>query len=167
MPQWASVKLNGQPLRGEVKPSTYTAIRRRWSHGDRIELDLPMEVALLQAHALVEETRNHAAVKRGPIVYCLESVDLPKEVAFDEVHLPRSPQWTVRHDPQLLGGVTVLETELVVWPGTGRPPGLYSKIRSQAGGQAAAASRIRARLVPYYAWCNRGRGQMTVWLPLD
>ena len=33
--------------------------------------------AMLQAHPLVEEGRNQVAVQRGPLVYCLESPDLP------------------------------------------------------------------------------------------
>ena len=50
-----------------------------WKKGDKIELVLPMEAKLIEANPLVEETRNQVAVKRGPVVYCLESIDLPKD----------------------------------------------------------------------------------------
>ncbi len=47
-----------------------------------------MPVQLIESHPLVEETRNHLAVKRGPIVYCLESVDLPKGTSLADVRIP-------------------------------------------------------------------------------
>ena len=30
---------------------------------------------------------------------------------------------------------------------------------------AVKADDILLRLIPYYAWCNRGASEMTVWLP--
>jgi len=164
VPGWAdraALKVNGESRTQELKPSSYAAIRRRWSPGDRIELDLPMEPVLIEAHPLVEETRGHAAVMRGPIVYCLESVDLPKEVALENVRLPRTPQWSVRHEPHLLRGVTVLETEFHVATDAGPWTGLYRRLAP------IGPRRVRAKLIPYYAWCNRGPSDMTVWLPLE
>jgi len=79
----------------------YAAIRRRWSPGDVIELDLPMDVVLLRAHPLVEEARNQAAVMRGPIVYCLESPDLPAGVGVDDVVIVAGAKWTPRRDKDL------------------------------------------------------------------
>ena len=68
-----------------------------------------MDVVFVQAHPLVEEARNQVAVMRGPIVYCLESVDLPEGVGVDDVALVADATWTPRRDKDLLGGVTVLE----------------------------------------------------------
>ena len=68
-----------------------------------------MDVVFLQAHPLVEEARNQVAVMRGPIVYCLESPDLPEGVDLDDVALVADAKWTPRRDKDLLGGVTVLE----------------------------------------------------------
>ena len=48
-----------------------------------------MKPRLLEAHPLVEEARNQVAVMRGPLVYCLESTDLPKGVGVPDVALPR------------------------------------------------------------------------------
>jgi hypothetical protein len=163
IPGWAdgaAAKINGQPVAAPLKPGTYAEFRRRWSPGERIEIELPMDVALVEAHPLVEEARNHAAVMRGPIVYCLESVDLPEGAAIDDVRLPRGPCWTTRHEPELLGGVTVLQTEACVVPSPQTGDGLYHKVPT---GQART---VPIRLIPYYAWCNRGRAEMTVWIPL-
>ena len=163
IPGWVSgvtVRVNGQPAKADWRPGSYVTLKRRWSAGDRVELDLPMEVTMVESHPLVEETRNHVAVLRGPLVYCLESPDLPAGVDLHQVRLPRDARWNVRHDRELLRGVTVLETEAAVMPAAGPPNGLYRKAASGAG------QRVPLRLIPYYAWSNRGQSQMTVWIPL-
>jgi uncharacterized protein len=52
---------------------------------DKLELNLDMPATLIESNPLVEETRNQVTVKRGPIVYCLESTDLPQHKVFDVV----------------------------------------------------------------------------------
>jgi DUF1680 family protein len=69
VPGWVSgvaVRVNGQPVEADWRPGSYVTLKRRWSPGDRVELDLPMEVTMVESHPLVEETRNHAAILRGP-----------------------------------------------------------------------------------------------------
>jgi DUF1680 family protein len=164
IPGWAkgtTLRINGEDPGVEVRPQSYAAIERRWSPGDRIQLELPLGVVLVEAHPLVEETRNHVAVMRGPLVYCLESVDLPDPAMLEDVRLPRRPQWQVRHDPNLLRGVTVLETEGVVVTGPRSSSALY---RPLAGDPVR---HLQLRLIPYYAWSNRGESEMTVWIPLE
>ena len=56
-----------------------------------VELDLPMPARLIEANPLVEETRNQVAIERGPIVYCLESPDLPKGVRVRTWRFPPTP----------------------------------------------------------------------------
>ena len=53
--------------------------------------------------------------------------------------------------PELLGGVTVIR-------GTGQ-----AAVRRADGSRAAEQAELTA--IPYYAWCNRGAGQMQVWMP--
>ena len=164
IPGWArgaKLSVNGRQEGEQPQPLRYAQLRRRWSAGDTIRLELPMEVTLVEAHPLVEETRNHVAVMRGPIVYCLESVDLPEGVRMEDVRLPRQTQWQSRHDPSLLGGVTVLETQGTVVPKSNQPPALYQPLSS------GELKRIPLRLIPYYAWSNRGPSDMTVWIPLE
>ena len=83
IPGWAdsaTIHVNGQPANATATPGTYAEIRRNWKPGDMVELQLPMPAQLIEANPLVEETRNQVAIKRGPIVYCLESPDLPEDV---------------------------------------------------------------------------------------
>ena len=112
VPGWApdaTLSVNGAARPRRPEPGTYAEIRRVWSAGDVVELTLPMPARLMQAHPLVEEARNQVAVQRGPLVYCLESTDLPDGVRVQDVVIPRGIALKPRFDPDLLGGVTVLE----------------------------------------------------------
>jgi DUF1680 family protein len=163
IPAWArdaALTLSGRPLPEQPEPGTYVEIRRTWSAGDVLSLTLPMPVRLMEAHPLVEEARNQVAVQRGPIVYCLESTDLAANVALSDVVVPRGIVLTPRHDPALLGGVTVLEGRAEAWPGARWSAQLY---RELSPGPSVA---IDLKLIPYFAWGNRGRSEMTVWMPL-
>jgi uncharacterized protein len=164
IPGWAAgatIQVNGQAAEIEIAPRSYVELRRRWSAGDTIKIELPMEVVMVEAHPWVEENRNHTAVLRGPVVYCLESVDLPAGVSLDDVRLPRQPVWQTRHEADLLRGVTVLETEARRLPSSRPAPAvLYRALPT------GAIDRISVRLIPYYAWANRGPSEMTVWIPL-
>jgi DUF1680 family protein len=163
VPGWArgaSLRLNGRPTQERLEPGTYHEVRRSWSSGDVLELSLPMPVRLMEAHPLVEEARNQVAVQRGPVVFCAESVDLPEGVRIAEVVIPRGIDLTPRFDARLLGGVTVLEGRAVAWPEGEWSEKLYREL------SPAAPRPIDLTLIPYYAWGNRGRSEMTVWMPL-
>jgi DUF1680 family protein len=163
IPGWAddfTISLDGRPLDEKRGQDGYVEIRRSWKPGTTIQLDLPMEVTMLEANPLVEEARNQVAVMRGPVVYCLESIDLPEDVAMDDVRLPRRPEWTVEHEAGLLGGLTVLRCEGRLLSG-GKWNSLYRKL------SATEPRPVALELIPYFAWNNRGTTEMTVWLPLD
>ena len=55
-----------------------------------MELDLPMPVRLMEAHPKAEAQRNQVAVMRGPVLYCLESPDLPETIDVSDVYLEAS-----------------------------------------------------------------------------
>jgi len=162
IPGWAdqaTVTVNGKNSSAEARPGSYCKLRRRWAPGDTVELDLPMPVVMLECHPLVEENRNHLAVMRGPLVYCLEAVDLPSGVSLDNVRLPRDAQWKTRYESGLLRGVMVLETQARLLPSSNQAS-LYRRAVN------STMQPVPLRLIPYYAWCNRGVSEMTVWLPV-
>ena len=118
-----------------------------------------MRVRLIEGHPRIEATRNQVAVMRGPLVYCLESPDLPEGVRLSDVAV-RPALWHARHRPELLGGVTVLEGEADIrqpraWNGT-----LYRELLPQA------LDRRTVTLIPYYTCANRGVSEMTIWFAL-
>lgn len=163
IPGWADgagVRVNKQPVHRSLRTGQYHEIRRTWSGGDRIELTMPMVTKLMEAHPLVEEARNQVAVQRGPIVYCLESVDLAGGLDIARVALAPTVRFLSRFEPDLLGGVVVLSAQARHLEGGDWGQALYRE-RS-----AKAPSRADIRLIPYYAWGNRGDSEMTVWMPV-
>ncbi|HOL31357.1 MAG TPA: glycoside hydrolase family 127 protein [Anaerohalosphaeraceae bacterium] len=163
IPGWAKearVEINGKPAGEMPKPESYFQIQRRWAAGDQVRLVLPMPVQFIEANPFVEEARNQTAVKRGPIVYCLESADLMDNVKPMDIAIGRKQKLTSRFDPSLLGGVVVLEGIAMQRIGQPWQDVLYREISEQD------PRPLNIRLIPYYAWGNRGKGEMTVWMPI-
>jgi uncharacterized protein len=163
IPKWTddpTLRLNGNELRIDSTVGGYCEIRRIWQVGDMLELHLPMPAKLMQAHPLVEEATNQVAVQRGPIVYCLESSDLPTGVDIEQVVVPLDIKLQQRYDSDLLQGVMVLAGIAEAKPVPEWGPKLYRQAK------VAPTHPINLRLIPYYAWSNRGPSEMSVWLPV-
>jgi DUF1680 family protein len=164
IPSWAksaSVRINHRPADSSMKPGGYHEIHRAWKAGDVVDLDLPMPTELIEANPLVEETMGQVAVKRGPIVYCLESVDLPNRVKPLDVNISADTKFRARYDQRLLGGVVVLEGTTIARTNTNWSNQLYRPL------QPNKPTPIKLRLIPYSLWANRGESEMSVWLPLN
>jgi DUF1680 family protein len=162
IPGWAksaTIRVNNLPLADAPKPSTYFELRRTWQSGDIVDIDFPMPAVLVESNPLVEETLNQVAIKRGPVVYCVESADL-KGVRLNELSLPGNADLVARFDQRLLGGVAVVDAVLTVRPQGEWDGKLFREVQSRA------TKTVKAQFVPYFAWANRGVGEMTVWLPL-
>lgn len=164
IPQWSgdvSLTVNGKAVDVPLKKGSYVEVRRQWKKGDEIDLNLDMKTVLMEANPLVEEARNQVAVKRGPLVYCLESVDLPANYKIDDVMIPADMEFVPRE--MVIDGspVVCLEGKAdLVASGESWQNRLYRPV-------TAEKQIVEIRLVPYYAWGNRGKGEMTVWMPLS
>ena len=136
----------------------YKSQSRIWKAGDKIELEFDMPATLLESNPLVEETRNQVAVKRGPVVYCLESADLPNEDIFNVV-VPSSIK--LQPVPMKIGNgnIMALTGEAKLLNGLSWGKTLYKEV-------TRITDPVKIKLIPYYAWANRGRTDMSVWLPL-
>ncbi len=164
IPGWverADVKLNGQAQSLVAAPGTYIAIDRIWKADDVVELEFPMSAQLIESHPLVEETRNEVAVKRGPIVYCLESGGLPTGVRLSNIRVPSTMTFDSSYEENLLGGIVTLSGNVHIQDSEAWEGKLYRPLKSTPGKAAVI------KFVPYYTWGNRGAGEMSVWLPLD
>lgn len=166
IPGWcdtARLSINGRLQDQELVPGKYAEISNRWSAGDELELLLSMPMELMQSHPLVEETRNQVAVKRGPVVYCLESPDLPEDETIFNIAIPAGAAF--RPEPLAIGQSKVMALE-----GTARllPADLEEDWKDRLYRELPETEprEVPVRLIPYYAWGNRGHSEMTVWLPL-
>lgn len=164
IPGWcrrASLRINGKPYAGTVVPGQYLALKRKWQRGDRVELLLPMPVQLVEANPLVEETRNQVAVQRGPLVYCLESADLPAGERLSHISLPAHIRLQPRPDTIAGSSLVVLEGMALRSDAADWSQQLYRPV------SRTPRQPVTVRLIPYYAWANRGHTEMSVWLPVE
>ena len=162
IPGWAksaSIRINDRPAEASATPGSYCEIRRVWRPGDFVDLDLPMPVRLVEANPLVEEDLNQVAVQRGPVVYCLESPDLPKGSKVAEVRIPSDIQPRARYDGRLLGGVVVLEGRVVARESGSWQGKLYRDL------DETEPKPVAVKFIPYSVWENRGPSEMSVWIP--
>lgn len=162
IPDWAegsSLMVNGTDAGTAVSAGHYAKLSRKWKKGDEITLNMPMEVSLVEGHPLIEEVRNQVAIKRGPVVYCIESPDLPAETKILDVYLPGNADFKAKHHKDLLGGVSTIEGEVLVRVNNHKE-GMY---RTVTNPQWESHS---TQFVPYYTWSNRGEAEMTVFVPV-
>ena len=161
IPKWAvgsTIEVNGEAVNVDVIPGTFANINRIWKAGDTIVLYMPMEVTLIEGHNRIEEVRNQVAVKRGPIVYCIETPDLPKGTSILDVYLNGNTPLEVLHKPEFLGGVTTVNVELLLRKD--KNGDMYQTVTKPN------FEPFKTQLVPYFAWSNRGQAEMTVFIPV-
>ena len=101
----------------------------------------------------MDATRGCVALERGPIVHCLEQIDLPSGVEVDDLLVPAETRASAWDD----GG---LEISLLPRCEGGE---LY---RSPAGAPRSD-DRITVSTTPFSRWGNRGPGAMRIWLPRE
>jgi DUF1680 family protein len=149
VPDWAAgATLDGLAIsRGSVR------LRRRFTAGETLILDLPVRPRLIAGDDRIDAVRGAAAVQRGPVVYCLESVDVPAHVCFDALHLDPGT------DPADRDGTVVVTCRATPpaqldWP--------YRPLTDTPGDGAP----VEVTLHPYHRWARRGPSTMRVWIPL-
>jgi hypothetical protein len=152
-PSWAAamrLRVNGEALPDHTpatryeptdagydpRGATFLAVERAWQVGDAIEIGFGLPVRKLRAHPRVPGHTGKVALTRGPLVYCLESIDNPGVDIFNAQVDVQS--LAPVEDASLLGGIVKIEGKTV-------------------GGQPLT-------FIPYWLWANRGESQMTVWV---
>ena len=155
VPVWSTrtrLRVGGREVDpAEVTEEGYARLRRRWSRGDVVELDLEVAPFRVWAHPDVAAAAGKVALQRGPVVYCVEGVDHPH--ATGDLVLPREAALT-----------EVTGDDEVVLTATGHvdtaPDGAGDLYRRTAPVPVPQALRA----VPYASWGNRGQSTMNVWL---
>jgi DUF1680 family protein len=167
IPAWceegARLAVNGEAHAGAPRPGTYLELRRDWSPGDVVHLQLPVSVRRIQCHPYVSENAGRVALMRGPLLYCVEGVDHPS-LDLRDLRLADDAPISTSHGPDLLGGVVVLQAP--AWrvpPAPAWTDRLYRTLPSHL--DDAVPQPVGLTAIPYYAWANRDAGPMQVWLP--
>ena len=156
IPSWCpefSLKVNGKEMKSLKPQRGYIRIEREWRAGDRAELSLSMPIELVMARPEVREDAGRVAIQRGPLVYCLEQID--NNVPLNQIVLPGETKLEAHFEPELLDGVVAIYGDAfqeLEWENQ-----LYHPVKEQR-------KPIKIKAIPYYAWNNRGRFKMRVWI---
>ncbi|MFI1745636.1 aceric acid hydrolase [Thalassobellus sediminis] len=160
IPGWSqksTITINGNMVHEDVVSGSYSRISKKWKKGDVIELNIPMPVELMQGNPLVEEIKNQVAIKRGPIVYCLESEDISKTTDINNIVLDIDSQFTTNKIKIANREVHAIKGKAFVEKGDWNKT-LYKPISKEK-------ETVEINLVPYFSWGNRSKREMTVWMP--
>ncbi|ACU64632.1 glycoside hydrolase family 127 protein [Chitinophaga pinensis] len=141
------IKVNGQPVDYQLEQG-YAVIKRKWNKKDVVEMQLPMDTHEVLADNKIKDDIGKVAIQRGPLMYCAEWKD--NNGRTSNLILPATLQPEERKD--LLNGIVVLK---------GEGKSVNVDVQQQ---QVNTTSR-QITLIPYYAWANRGEGEMNVWFP--
>ncbi|MDO4521861.1 MAG: glycoside hydrolase family 127 protein [Eubacteriales bacterium] len=159
IPGWCrayKLTINGEDAVYEMEKG-YAVLNREWKNGDQILLEMEMEISMVEANPLVREDIGKVAVMRGPLVYCLEEKDNGDQL--QQIYLEDGQEFTEKCEKDLLNGVVTLTTmgkrlSSAEWAADS----LYQTYH----GRNFVDQELK--LIPYYAWANRGIGEMTVWI---
>lgn len=135
--------VNGKIRKVDIAENGYAKITGKWQKGDKVEVVFPMEVKRIMANEKVKEDRGLMAFEYGPVVYCAEGYDNNGKVL--NIYVNDDAEFDPGYTPGVLSGINILK-------GKGRLV------------EGRLIEDIEVNLIPYYAWNNRGEGEMAVWL---
>ncbi|HEY4606336.1 MAG TPA: beta-L-arabinofuranosidase domain-containing protein, partial [Acidimicrobiia bacterium] len=152
VPDWATQAwLIDRGERRRVGPGTASAAGP-FAAGDRVELELPVSPRWTFPDPRIDAIRGCVAVERGPLVMCIESVDLEDGANVDLVRIDADSAL------EESGGAVTARGRVVGFEDD-HWPYLCSAEPSTTG------QEIALRLSPYHQWANRGPSTMRVWIP--
>lgn len=131
----------------------YALFKRAWKKGDEVMANFPMQVERVKANPLVRYLNGRVAITRGPIVYCIEEKDHGADLST--IVLPQDASFEACFEPDTLGGVVVIK---------GKALREKSSSENLYNPEKPGREEVSLRAIPYYAWGNRGEGEMTVWI---
>lgn len=143
------VLLNGKPVPYREEKG-YIVLDRTWQKGDAVEVKLPMDVRQVVARREVKADDGRIALQRGPLVYCVEGVDNGGR-AWNLI-VPSNATYTTAPLQVLDEPVTAVQANIAV-------------LEPAPDGKSIVNTPKTITAIPYYAWANRGKSQMQVWLP--
>jgi DUF1680 family protein len=145
-----TIRVNGRPFPFNMEKG-YAVLCRKWKKNDTVELSLPMPVRRILADPEIKDDAGKAALQRGPVVFCAEWPDFADKRVLNLL-LEKDAVLRAEFRPGLLGGITVIKGKALAFT------------RAQTD---TVWLETEFTAVPYFAWANRGKGEMAVWIPFE
>lgn len=165
VPIWARearVQVDGMPVEAAVVGG-WLRLTEDWRPGSVIDLELPLEVRRTAADPRVDAVRGSVAIERGPLVYCLETVDHAAH-RLDDLVIAADTVAEVATGDGVLAGVVVLRLGGRCRPRVSAGWWPYRDVDT-AEPEEMTAQDVPLVAVPYFTWGNRDPGAMRIWLP--
>lgn len=161
-----SIKVNGVEAEGTVTEDGYFTIPRKWKKGDEVSIHFDMEPRTVRASEKVEADRGMVSIERGPIVYCAEWPD--NKFDIKSVLINQNPEFALEQRgldafiPEASKAkLSTYKTQQITTLTTDAQTLAFDKQGK------LTTQEVKLTLIPYYAWCHRGNGDMKVWIPQD
>jgi DUF1680 family protein len=143
------ITINGKEVDYEIK-NGYAVLNRTWKKNDIIQVNLPMEVRRVVANQNIKNDIGKVALQRGPVIYCAEWVDNNGKIS--NIVMPANTTFTTEYKRTLLNGVEIVKANVPA-------------VLIDANGENLHTEKQPFVAIPYYAWANRGKGEMMIWFP--
>lgn len=143
------ITINGKEVTYQIE-NGYAVLNRKWKKNDIIHVNLPMQVRRVLANKSVKNDIGKIALQRGPIIYCAEWVDNNGKAS--NIVMPDNTAFTTEYKPDLLNGIEIVKANVPA-------------VLIDANGENLHTENQPFVAIPYYAWANRGKGEMMIWFP--
>ncbi|MHA2397378.1 MAG: glycoside hydrolase family 127 protein [Promethearchaeota archaeon] len=144
-----SLKINNIPINVQIEKG-YINIKRIWNNNDSIELNIPMPIRRILSHNNVNQNIGKVAIERGPLVYCIESIDINVDSILN-LHFKDIADYESEFRRDLLNGITTITGSAYY----------YKKDKEMSSLEKRDQNFLA---IPYYSWSNRDRSEMTLWV---
>jgi len=159
IPSWCgkfSLSLNNASADYTVSDG-FAIIKREWKNEARLEINFDMPVTLSEANPNVRQNTGKLALTRGPVVYCLEEADNGKDLFKIHIGSSNPADAEVKFRKDFLEGLDYISM-------TGKKEKDWGTDDLYRPAGESRFEEKTLRFIPYYAWANRGPGEMTVWV---
>lgn len=153
-----TITVNGETTDGTLAEDGYFTIDRKWKKGDVVNIHFDMEPRTVRANGKVEADKGFVAIERGPIVYCSEWPDNDFDLMGALIN--QSPKMEVAD-----ATIDATEYKEASYPIKAITTDAQALSFDEDG--KLKTKDVTMTLIPYYAWCHRGRGKMRVWQAQD
>ena len=154
VPEWdqnMKVEINGNNVSFK-KIKGYAQIKRTWKEGDEVSLSFDLKPRVVRSLSKVRYNVQRACVFRGPILYCMESID---NGPYLNQILMNQDQKLEAVDDELFEGCISLSGDMIRLNDS--TDVLYSSSKPEL-------RKTKVKLIPYFLWANRGENEMLVWI---